>query len=136
MITITPHMRILLATEPVDFRKGIDGLAGVCRNILDTDPFAGYLFVFVNKKRTSLKILVYDGQGFWLCQKRLSKDRFEWWPAVIDPQGPLPWKHTSFRCLSGTETLPVARPCGKRYPTKKHLRSDRIYIKVYPWNLT
>lgn len=79
-------MRILLATEPVDFRKGIDGLAGVCRNILDTDPFAGYLFVFVNKKRTSLKILVYDGQGFWLCQKRLSKDRFGWWPAVIDPR--------------------------------------------------
>ena len=48
MIQVTPHMRILLATEPVDFRKGIDGLAGVCRNILDTDPFTGYLFVFVN----------------------------------------------------------------------------------------
>ena len=74
-------MRILLAIEPVDFRKGIDGLAGVCRNILDEDPFAGYLFVFTNKKRTSVKILTYDGQGFWLCQKRLSAGRFGWWPA-------------------------------------------------------
>ena len=84
MIQITPHMRILLATEPVDFRKGIDGLAGVCRNVLDTDPFTGYLFVFVNKKRTSIKVLTYDGQGFWLCQKRLSAGRFGWWPESSD----------------------------------------------------
>ena len=84
MIQITPHMRILLATEPVDFRKGIDGLAGVCRNILDKDPFTGYLFVFTNKKRTSVKILTYDGQGFWLCQKRLSAGRFKWWPRGSD----------------------------------------------------
>lgn len=82
MIAVTPHMRILLATQPADFRKGIDGLAGVCKNILDKDPFTGYVFVFVNKKRSSIKILVYDGQGFWLCQKRLSKGRFGWWPAV------------------------------------------------------
>ena len=81
MIAVTPHMRILLATQPADFRKGIDGLAGVCRNILDEDPFTGYVFIFVNKKRSSIKILVYDGQGFWLCQKRLSKGRFGWWPA-------------------------------------------------------
>jgi len=80
MIAVTPHMRILLAAEPVDFRKGIDGLAGVCRNILDKDPFTGYLFVFVNKKRSSIKILVYDGQGFWLCTKRLSRGKFGWWP--------------------------------------------------------
>ena len=75
MIQITPQMRILLATEPVDFRKGIDSLAGVCRNILDKDPFTGYLFGFTNRKRTSLKILVYGNQRFWLCQKRLSSGR-------------------------------------------------------------
>ena len=84
MIAITPHMHILLATEAVDFRKGIDGLSAVCRNILDKDPFTGYLFVFINKKRTSIKILTYDGQGFWLCQKRLSKGRFRWWPGDSD----------------------------------------------------
>ena len=84
MIQITPHMRILLAAEPVDFRKGIDGLAGVCKNILAEDPFAGYLFIFTNKKRTSLKILIYDGQGYWLCQKRLSAGKFKWWPKGND----------------------------------------------------
>jgi len=75
-------MHILLATEAVDFRKGIDGLAAVCRKVLEADPFSGYLFVFANKGKTSIKILVYDGQGFWLCQKRLSKGRFGFWPAV------------------------------------------------------
>ncbi len=80
MIQITPQMRILLAVEPVDFRKGIDGLAGVCRQVLLSDPFSGYMFVFRNKTATTLKILMYDGQGFWLCQKRLSKGRFCWWP--------------------------------------------------------
>ncbi len=80
MIQITPQMRILLAVTPTDFRKGIDGLAGVCRNILKQDPFSGYVFVFRNKPGTAIKILIYDGQGFWLCQKRLSKGRFTWWP--------------------------------------------------------
>ncbi len=60
MIQITPQMRIFLAVTPADFRKGIDGLAGVCRNILKQDPFSGYVFVFRNKPGTSLKILIYD----------------------------------------------------------------------------
>ena len=81
MIQITPQMRILLAVEPVDFRKGIDGLAMVCRDILKSDPFSGYVFVFMNRRKTAIKILMYDGQGFWMCQKRLSKGRFQWWPA-------------------------------------------------------
>lgn len=80
MIQVTPHMRILLAVAPVDFRKGIDGLAAICRKKLRQDPFAGHLFVFRNKKGNAIKLLVYDGQGFWLCQKRLSQGRFAWWP--------------------------------------------------------
>jgi len=80
MIQITPQMRIFVAIQAVDFRKGIDGLAGVCRRILRADPFNGYLFVFCNRRRTSIKLLQYDGQGYWLCQKRLSKGTFQWWP--------------------------------------------------------
>ncbi len=80
MLSIAPQMRILVAVEPADFRKGIDGLAGICRNVLREDPFSGYVFVFRNRRATAIKILVYDGQGFWLCQKRLSKGRFQWWP--------------------------------------------------------
>jgi transposase len=82
MLSLTPQMRILVAVEPVDFRKGIDGLGGVCRRQLQEDPLSGCVFVFRNRRATAMKILVYDGQGFWLCQKRLSQGRFGWWPAA------------------------------------------------------
>jgi transposase len=80
MIQLTPHMQIFVAVESIDFRKGIDGLAAICRQKLEIDPFSGALFLFRNRARTTLKILVYDGQGFWLCTKRLSKGTFHWWP--------------------------------------------------------
>lgn len=80
MIQITPQMSIFVALEAVDFRKGIDGLASVCRYQLSQEPFSGALFLFRNRQRNGLKILVYDGQGFWLCTKRLSKGVFRWWP--------------------------------------------------------
>lgn len=81
MLQITPHMKILVAVEPADFRRGIDGLVRLCRESLQQDPFSGAVFVFRNRRGTALKVLVYDGQGFWLCHKRLSQGRFRWWPA-------------------------------------------------------
>ena len=80
MIQIAPQMRILVAIDPADFRKGIDGLARLAREELESDPFSGSIFVFRNRRATAVKILIYDGQGFWLCQKRLSKGRFRFWP--------------------------------------------------------
>ena len=85
MIQLTPQMRILVGVEAVDFRKGIDGLARVCREVLTADPFSGWLFVFRNRRQTALRILVYDGQGFWLAHKRLSRGRFRWWPTAAAP---------------------------------------------------
>jgi transposase len=89
MIQITPHMRIMVAVEPADFRKGIDGLAGICRRMLHEDPFGGSVFIFRNRTGTSIKILIYDGQGFWLCQKRLSRGSFRWWPGNGDEKAKL-----------------------------------------------
>lgn len=80
MIQLTPQMRILVAVEPADFRNGIDGLAQLCRGGLQADPMNGTVFVFSNRRRTAIKVLVYDGQGFWICQKRLSRGHFGWWP--------------------------------------------------------
>ena len=85
MIQITPQMRILVAIESTDFRRGIDGLARVCKEVLHQDPFCGAVFVFRNRRATALKVLVYDGQGFWLCHKRLSSGRFRWWPISTCP---------------------------------------------------
>jgi transposase len=87
MIQLTPQMRILVAIAPVDFRRGIDGLAGTCRQTLSADPFSGAVFVFKNRRATAIKILAYDGQGFWLCMKRLSKSCFRYWPtSAAEPQ--------------------------------------------------
>jgi transposase len=83
MLSLTPQMRIFVAVDAIDFRNGIDGLAGICRNRFQKDPLSGCMFVFRNRRGTSVKILVYDGQGFWLCQKRLSKGRFRWWPESV-----------------------------------------------------
>jgi len=80
MIQITPHQRLFLAIEPTDFRKGIDGLVALCRQRLQEDPFNGSLFIFTNRRRIAIKILTYDGQGFWLCLKRFSKGKLAWWP--------------------------------------------------------
>lgn len=80
MIQLAPGMRCFLHLEPVDFRNGIDGLAGLCRRRLQQNPLNGGVFVFINRRHTSMKLLVYDGQGFWLCQKRFSQGRIKHWP--------------------------------------------------------
>ena len=69
MIQITPQMKILVAIDPVDGRKGIDSLARLCQEKLETDPFSGCLFLFRSRRGTSIRLLVYDGQGFWLAQR-------------------------------------------------------------------
>ena len=81
MLQLTPQSRIFLAREPADFRRGIDGLAALCRQRLGENPMDGAIFVFRNRRGTALKLLCYDGQGFWLCHKRLSAGRLRWWPA-------------------------------------------------------
>lgn len=80
MLQITPQQKFFLSIEPLDFRKGIDAIVAVCRQKLLSDPMSGVLFVFANRQRTAVKILVYDGQGFWLCMKRFSRGRLAWWP--------------------------------------------------------
>lgn len=80
MMAVVPQMRVWVAVEPVDFRCGIDGLVAVCRQRLQADPMSGALYVFASRRRHSIKILAYDGQGFALFQKRLSQGRFTWWP--------------------------------------------------------
>jgi transposase len=114
MIQVVPQQRIFLALHPVDFRRGIDGLCGICREVLCRDPFSGYLFVFTNRRRTGLKILSYDGGGFWLCYRRLSEGRLTWWPkgesesherylatfelqALLMNMDPSRWKHRNFK---------------------------------------
>ena len=96
MIQITAQMRVLVAIEPVDGRKGIDSLARLCQEKLAEDPFSGCVFVFRSRRGTAIRLLSYDGQGYWLAQKRLSKGRFVWWPESTER--PSRWKPTRRSC--------------------------------------
>lgn len=78
---ITNAHKIYIACQAVDFRKGIDGYAALCRSQLQLNPFSGHCYIFRNKKRTAIKILLYDRTGFWLSHKRLSKGQFKQWPS-------------------------------------------------------
>jgi IS66 Orf2 like protein len=72
MIQITAQMRVLVAIEPVDGRKGIDSLARLCQEKLAEDPFSGCVFVFRSRSGTAIRLLAYDGQGYWLAQNQPS----------------------------------------------------------------
>src|SRR2546422_378954 len=80
MIQLPPPSRIFLATEPVDFRQGIDGLGAVCRQRLGDHLLEGAVYVLRHRSGTSLKLLLYDGQGYWMMRKRLAQGRCAWWP--------------------------------------------------------
>jgi len=84
MISVSPQTMVFVYRKAIDFRNGIDGLCGICKYELKENPFSGSMFVFTNKRRISLKILVYDGQGFWVYHKRLSEGKFTWWPGGGD----------------------------------------------------
>ncbi len=76
-------MRVLVATRPVDFRKGMDGLTALVQEHLRDDPFSGTIFVFRSKRADRVKLVWWDGSGLCLFAKRLEDGRF-YWPAIED----------------------------------------------------
>jgi transposase len=89
----SPSVRIFIAREAIDMRKGLDGLAGLVIDVIDEDPQSGHLFVFFNRARDRMKSLVWDGSGYWLLCKRLEHGRF----AIFDRVGA---SRTSFELSS------------------------------------
>jgi len=81
MIQTPAQATVSVMHGSVNFRMGIDGLAAVARRVLEKEPMSGAFFVFRNRGRHMLRILCYDGGGYWLCTRRLSKGRFSNWPA-------------------------------------------------------
>jgi transposase len=112
VIQITPQMRVLVAVAAVDGRKGVDALAQLCREKLEADPFSGCVFIFRTRRQTAIKLLAYDGQGFWIATKRLSKGRFRWWPTGTEPARALQAHQAQLLLAAGnpeTEAAPVWR---------------------------
>jgi len=113
-------MRVLVAIEPVDGRKGIDSLARLCQDKLAEDPFSGCVFVFRSRSGTAIRLLTYDGQGYWLLQKRLSKGRFMWWPEGGDgPSKPLEAYEAQLLLAAGDVSRVRAAPMWRRVNAAK-----------------
>jgi len=80
ILGISEHHKIFLAVQPIDFRTRLDGTLAICRQRLACDPGTGHVFIFRNKKMTVIRCIVYDKNGFWFMEKRLSKGKYHFWP--------------------------------------------------------
>ena len=110
MIRLTSETRILLAIAPADFRAGIDGMSARCRLVLEQDPRSGALIVFINRTHTMIRALVYDGNGFWLSTKRLSRGRFQGWPTDAGTVSSVSAQHLTRLLQFEASWQPVAAP--------------------------
>ncbi|MBN2563382.1 MAG: IS66 family insertion sequence element accessory protein TnpB [Phycisphaerae bacterium] len=111
MLSVPPRVSIFLYTQAADLRKGFDGLAGIVRQEFDADPLDGSLFLFVNRRRDRMKILHFDGTGFWLYYKRLEAGTFE---VVASDQNRVEIDATQLAMLLGGVSL-VSAQRRKRY---------------------
>jgi transposase len=101
--------RIYVATGATDMRKGYEGLYGLVRDGLRCEPRSGHVFMFCNRQRNRVKVLVWDGSGLWLCAKRLEKGRFGW-PEAQEGQNRVVLSHDElFLLLHGMDRVQVKR---------------------------
>jgi transposase len=107
MLTLSPAVRIYLATGRTDLRRSIDGLAALVRESLALDPLSGHWFLFRNRRGDRLKILVWDRSGFWVLYKRLEQGTFAW--PNEPPSGPVEMRNTDVALLLGGVDLARTR---------------------------
>ncbi len=100
MLTLGPSIKVYLAQGTTDMRKSFDGLAGAVRGVLEQDPLAGHLFVFLGRRRHMVKILYWDGSGFWLLAKRLARGTFAW-PELEDGRAAIELRPDQLAALLG-----------------------------------
>ena len=119
MLQVTPHMKVYVAADPLDFRRGIDGTAATCRQVLRREPLNGAVFVFRNRTRTMVRVLVFDGHGTWLVTKRVSRGRFAHWSRGDGPDMPVD-PHQLHVLLAGGDWTRM-RPIDNWRPIQKAL---------------
>ena len=115
MLMPTQGVRILIATRPVDFRKGHDGLAALVQNMLREAPFTGTVFVFRSKRADRLKLLFWDGSGLVMAYKRLEASSFVW-PAMRD--GVMTLNRAQFEALFAGLDWRKVRPVEVKAPAR------------------
>ena len=121
-------VRVLIATRPVDFRRGADGLAATVQSVLQQDPFCGTVFVFRSKRADRVKMLVYDGTGVVLIWNRLEGAKFKW-PAISDGVMRCPrrsWPRCSKGWIGGGCTHPGSG--GRSWPADRRRRRTCVML--------
>jgi transposase len=108
VLTLPPSVRIWLSAEPVDMRKGFDGLLAIAQQQWSKDPYAGHLFAFIGRRRDRIKILFWDRGGFVLYYKRLERGRFQM-PHVSQGQRTVKLEGTQLAMLLNGFDLNVER---------------------------
>lgn len=83
MLTLGPNVRVYMAPGATNMQRSFDGLAALARRIVGEEPTTGHVFAFCNRRRTIVKLLVWDSAGFWVHAKRLEKGTFAW-PAPLE----------------------------------------------------
>jgi len=121
-VLIPTPTRILVARDPVDFRKSIDGLAAVCEVHLQEQPLDGTLYVFVNRRRTGLKLLVWTHGGFVMLYKKLERGRLRW-PPMEEDRGTI--SPAELAALMEGIDLSKARRLRRWNPEKVSAHADR-----------
>lgn len=117
MLQITPKHKLFIAISPVNFNNGIDGLSAICKRQWQIDPFNGHLFVFRNHRSTAIKLLIYDGNGFWLSHKRFSSGKLKWWPKTEQDA-------TTMRAIELIVMLQQGNPTEANVPADWHRLPD------------
>lgn len=100
MLTLGPSIKVYLARGTTDMRKSFDALAGAVRELLAQEPLSGHLFVFCGRRRHIVKILYWDGSGFWLVAKRLARGTFAW-PDATDTRPAIELRPDELAALLG-----------------------------------
>ena len=109
MFGFGPATRIYVAAGATDLRKNFNGLYGLVRDHLNSDPESGHVFLFTNARRNRLKLLVYDGSGLWVCAKKLDRGCFRW-PNADSAVKKIVLSHEELALLLGGIDLKQTKP--------------------------
>ena len=115
------QVRIWFYTQPTDMRRSYDGLSALVKGKLAEDPLSGQLFVFINRKRTQMKILYFDRSGYCIWSKRLEQGRFHW-PSHTDEKQRLSWTDLKL-IVEGIDTRSIKQFKRYRHPISQ---GDRV----------
>jgi transposase len=116
VLTLPPSVRIFLAVGATDLRKGFDSLAAAARDVLRQDPLSGHVFAFCNRRRTRVRLLLWDGTGMWLMTKRLEAGTFAWPRAEAGIRGVTLRSEELAMLLGGLHAEVTRRPGFERRP--------------------